>query len=112
MRVIAVLASLAVAVAAATLPSSLVTLPNEPTAQMADGAGDRDHDGLPDTQSEPEEDDDLDERIDDVDDLLAVIDPPAERFVLLVNEASWLVHDVRSPRAPHPEDTLRPPIAG
>jgi hypothetical protein len=109
-----VLVSLVIAAAAAFLPASFVTIRYESTASMGaqdDDAPDRDGSTSSDGES-ISEDDDLDERDGDLDDeLLAVIELDAHAFVPLVNEASWLVHTPRSPRAPHPDDALRPPIA-
>ncbi len=109
------LASLAVAVACATLPASLTSLIGDRdaayTAMGGHGAG---HDARgTDTGRESSEDDDLDERddLDDLDDLLAIVSAHTRTFVALVTVPTWLVHTPRSPRAPHPEDTLRPPIA-
>ena len=109
----AVLVSLAIAAAAACLPASFVTIRYESTASIGaqdDDAPDRDRSTSSDGEST--NDDDLDERDGDLDDeLLAVIELDAHAFVPLVNEASWLVHTPCSPRAPHPDDALRPPIA-
>ena len=114
MRAVAVLASLAIAAAAASLPASFVTIRYESTASMGtqdDEARGRDRSTSSDGESSSE-DDDLDERDGDLDDeLLAVIELAVPAFVPLVNEASWPVHTPRSPRAPHPDDALRPPIA-
>jgi hypothetical protein len=116
-RFVAVLASLVVAVAAATLPTAFGTVHADVDATI--GSQDRDaheHDGRPgeDATSESSSDDDLDERLDDLDEadeLLAVFEATAHTFVSVARETSWHPHTPRSPRAPHPEDTLRPPIA-
>ncbi len=80
-------------------------------AQDDDG---RDRDGSTSSDGESRsEDDDLDERDVDLDDeLLAVIELETHTFVPLVDDASWPALTPRSPRAPHPDDALRPPIAG
>lgn len=114
MRLLAVLASLAVATAAASLPASFVTTVGEtsPAVAGSDAPGDeRGPIGSADTRGEPEEDDDLDERFDELDDLVAVLGAETATFVRCPAQTSWPVHDARSPRAPHREDTLRPPIA-
>ena len=115
MRIVAVLASLAVALAAATLPASFVTIHADVEATMgAQDEGERERSGMPgqDTGNESSSDDDLDERLDDLDDLLAIVESAHRTFVPHTSEATWLVHAPRCPRAPHPEDALRPPIAG
>jgi hypothetical protein len=109
------LASLVVASAAATLPASFVTIRADVHATMrAQDAGEHEREGMPgqDTGSESS-DDDLDERLDDLDELdcVAVLDDTTPAFVPQTSGAAWQLHAPRSPRAPHPEDTLRPPIA-
>ena len=113
MRLVAALISLVVATAAASLPASFVTIRYEARASMSD-APDHDGEGSPmgDAESSPSEDDDLDGRDDgDLDDLVAILDVDVDDRVPLVNETSWAAHVPRSPRSPHRQDTLRPPIA-
>ncbi len=114
MRVVALLASLAVATAAITLPTSFLPVVSDTRARMASGdrdERDREDSRRQDGQSESAQDDDLDERFDDLDDLAAVLDHDTVAFVPRVLATSWVSHVARSPRSPHREDTLRPPIA-
>lgn len=114
MRLVATLASLAIVAAAAVLPASLVTIVGERAHTIrADDTRESDdaRHASESVTSEPEEDDDLDERLGQTDELVAVLAAVARPFVPSSAETSWPVHEACGPRAPHPEDTLRPPIA-
>ena len=114
MRLVAVLASLAVAAAASSLPAAMASATGDDRPQIArDGDGGGAHDAATpgDAQPAPEEDDDLDERLDDLDELVAVVAVGGRAFLPGTDARPWPMHDARCPRAPHFEDTLRPPIA-
>lgn len=107
------LASLAVLAAAAALPASLVRLGPDEHAQVSATTGNDEHDGLPaqDGTSASEQDDDLDEGQDGLDGVVAVIEIQTHTFVPSFASALWPMREARSPRTPHSDDTLRPPIA-